>query len=144
MNGRMLRGVITVALMFSAVSLTTHLLADDAQDKWDAPPRAAKKKNPVPADAASIEAGKAAYIKQCLPCHGALGKGDGPAAKDLNPKPHDLSAPVVVEQTDGALFFKITEGKKPMPTFETVLTETERWQVINYVRTLSAAAASKP
>ena len=118
--------------------------AQDAQtDEWKAPARAAKKKNPVAADDKSIAAGKEVYIRQCLSCHGESGHGDGPAAKDLNPKPHNLGAPAVVEQTDGALFWKITEGKKPMPSFEKLINEDERWEVINYVRTF-APPSTKP
>jgi mono/diheme cytochrome c family protein len=144
MNRGSLRRLFALVLVVSAVSLTTYLRADDAQEKWDAPARAARKKNPIPAAEASIAAGKVVYVKNCLACHGPLGKGDGPKSVDLNPKPHDLTAPAVTEQSDGALFWKITEGKKPMPTFEKLLSEQERWQVINYVRTLAPAGAAKP
>ena len=106
------------------------------EEPWVAPARAARKKNPVPSDDASIAAGKAVYTKECQQCHGEKGKGDGPASKDLTIKPHDLSADVVAKQTDGALFWKLTEGRKPMPQYDKTLSETERWQVINYVRTL--------
>jgi mono/diheme cytochrome c family protein len=82
-------------------------------------------------------------VKQCLSCHGTEGHGDGPAAKDLNPKPHNLGASAVVAQTDGALFWKLTEGKKPMPSFEKLISEDERWEVINYVRTF-APPSTKP
>lgn len=112
--------------------------AEDATP-WEAPPRAARKKNPVASDAASIAAGSAVYTKQCLSCHGEKGKGDGPASKELNPKPRNLSDESIAKESDGALFWKITEGRKPMPTFDKMITETERWQVINYVRALGKA-----
>ena len=64
---------------------------------------------------------------------------DGAAAKDLQVKPHDLGAAKVVEQPDGALFWKITEGRKPMPSFEKLIGENERWQV--QARFWSAVAA---
>jgi mono/diheme cytochrome c family protein len=128
-----------MALLLLALSgiVSTARSDDAASDQWDAPARAAKKKNPIPADDKSIAAGKAVYAKQCLSCHGNAGHGDGPASKDLNPKPHDLGAPNVVKQTDGALFWKITEGKKPMPSFEKLISDEERWQVINYIRTFA-------
>jgi mono/diheme cytochrome c family protein len=106
---------------------------------WEAPARAARKKNPVPADDTAIAAGKAVYARECLQCHGAQGKGDGPASKDLTMKPHNLGDDAVVKQTDGALFWKLTEGRKPMPSYDKTLSETERWQVIDYVRTLANA-----
>jgi mono/diheme cytochrome c family protein len=107
-------------------------------EEWKAPVRAAKKKNPIPADDKSIAAGKLVYVGQCLSCHGPAGKGDGPAAKDLPKKAGDLSSPKLDEQTDGALFWKITEGRTPMPTYEKLLKEEDRWMVVNYVRTLVA------
>lgn len=112
--------------------------ADTPPEEWKAPARAARRKNPIPADEKSLAAGKAVYAAQCMSCHGPNGKGDGPAAKDLNPKPRNLSDPKIQEQTDGSIFWKITEGKKPMPTFEKLITEDDRWHVINYVRTLKA------
>ena len=112
--------------------------------EWTAPARAARKKNPVASDDASIAAGKQVYVQQCLSCHGETGKGDGPAAKDLDKKPGDLSSTKVQEQSDGALFWKITEGRKPMASFEKLLTEEQRWQTINYLRSLAPKAAPKP
>ncbi len=105
-------------------------------------PRRAEK-NPVPADENSLAAGKAVYAKECLSCHGNAGKGDGPAAKDLEKNPGDLSKASMWDQTDGALFWKLTEGKKPMPSFEKNLSEEQRWQVINYIRTLAPKPAPK-
>jgi mono/diheme cytochrome c family protein len=113
------------------------------EEEWKAPARAAKKQNPIPADEKSIAAGKAVYTKECYSCHGTAGKGNGPAAKDLAKSPGDLSSPKMCEQTDGALFWKITTGKKPMASYETLLTEEQRWQVINYVRTLGPRPSEK-
>ena len=110
---------------------------DAPADDWKAPPRAAKTPNPVPADAAAIAAGKTLFVANCMACHGAAGKGDGPAAAACNPRPKDLSDPKIASQADGELFWKITEGKKPMPTYEKLLSETDRWKVIDYIRTLA-------
>jgi mono/diheme cytochrome c family protein len=100
--------------------------------------RAVRRKNPIPTDQKSTAAGKAVYAAQCLSCHGPAGHGDGPAAKDLNPKPRNLSDPAIQSQTDGSIFWKLTEGRKPMPTFDKLISEDDRWNVINYVRTLAA------
>ena len=108
--------------------------ADEPTAAWEAPARAARKKNPVASDDTSITSGKAVYVKECLQCHGEKGKGDGPAAKDLKVKPKDLGEEAVTKQSDGALFWKLTEGRAPMPATDKTLSETERWQVINYVR----------
>ena len=105
-----------------------------AQEEWKAPARAAAKKNPVAVDAASIGRGKAIYTAECASCHGSSGRGDGPGAKDLEKSPGDMTK--LGSQSDGALFWKITEGKKPMASFAKKLTEPQRWDVINYLHTL--------
>ena len=115
-----------------------------AEADWTAPARASRKKNPIAYDDASVAAGKELYAKQCLSCHGETGKGDGSAAKDLDKKPNDLTLPKVQDQTDGALFWKVTEGKKPMPSFEKMMTDDQRWQTINYLRSLAPKPATKP
>jgi mono/diheme cytochrome c family protein len=115
------------ALIYSAVATT-----DDA---WTAPARAAAKKNPIAADAASIGRGKAVYTAECETCHGASGKGDGPQAKDLEKNPGNLTK--LQGQSPGALFWKVTEGRKPMPSLGQKLTEQQRWDVVNYIQTLS-------
>ena len=120
-------------LLFAGLSYSGDAPADD----WKAPARAARKENPVPSNADSIAAGKAVYLGNCMACHGVTGKGDGPAAAACNPRPKNLSDPKIASQTDGELFWKITEGKKPMPTYEKLLNETQRWQVINYLRMLA-------
>jgi len=129
------------AMLFSSMAIR----ADDADSSaWEAPARAARKKNPIPADDKSIAAGKAIYISQCLKCHGTAGKGDGPSARDLTPRPKDLSDPKVSAQTDGALYWKITNGRSPMPAFETLLSDDDRWNVVNYIRVLAPAPSSSP
>jgi mono/diheme cytochrome c family protein len=139
-----------VSILFIAVLLVTVfsslvIMADDSgSPPWVAPARAARKKNPIPPDDNSIAAGKAVYIAQCLKCHGDTGKGDGPSAKDLTPRPKDLSDPNVAGQTDGALYWKITTGRKPMPTFENLTSEVDRWNVINYLRKLAPPPSTEP
>jgi mono/diheme cytochrome c family protein len=108
-----------------------------AEQAWKAPSFRARKKNPVAADMRSIATGKTLYLQECLSCHGASGRGDGPAAKDFDVPPGDLSSVAISDQSDGALFWKISTGRSPMPTFEPLMTEEQRWHVVNYIRTLA-------
>ena len=123
-------------VLLSTLAANHSFSEDTPAAAWEAPARAAAKKNPVAADADSLAAGKKVYASNCLACHGEKGKGDGPASAAVNPKPHDLAEEVVKKQSDGALYWKLTEGKKPMPSYDKTLSESERWQVINYLRTL--------
>ena len=111
-------------------------------DGWEAPGQAKKVPNPIAADQESIARGQAIYTKACASCHGPEGKGDGKSAKILAKKPADLNlhAP---HHTDGELFWKITEGKKPMPAFKKDLKEDQRWDVVNYLRQLTGPAEAK-
>lgn len=131
-----------IACLAVTAIFSSRAMSEDAPPPWVAPARAARKANPIAVDDKSIAAGKAVYIAQCIKCHGDAGKGDGVAAKDLNPKPRDLSNPAITIQTDGALFWKLTTGQKPMPTFEPLISENDRWNVINFVRTLAPKPAS--
>lgn len=119
-------------IVISAV--TVVVAAAFAAEEWTAPARAAAKKNPIPSDGVSLGRGKTVYTAECASCHGASGKGDGPAAKDLEKTPGDMTK--LKGQSDGALFWKITEGKKPMASFAAKLSEQQRWDVINYMKTL--------
>lgn len=106
---------------------------------WRVPEEKASVTNTIPANEQSIAAGKAVYARECLACHGVTGRGDGPQAKDLDKKVPGME--VINGQTDGALFYKIGVGRKPMPSYKKTLTDEERWQVVNYLRTLSPSAS---
>lgn len=120
--------------IIAGITIAAVAVAIAAQEHWEAPARASAKKSPVAADAASIGRGKAIYTAECASCHGNSGRGDGPSAKDLEVSPGDMTK--LGSHSDGALFWKISEGKKPMPSFAKKLTEQQRWEVINYLRTL--------
>lgn len=107
------------------------------QGKWVAPASAKNVKNPFSGNS-SINKGKSIYKMRCVVCHGEKGKGDGPAGKALNPPAADHSSAAVQAQTDGELFWKISEGRGPMVGWKLILSEEERWHLVNYLRTLKA------
>jgi len=108
-----------------------------AQTQWEAPASADNLNNPLKNDATAAESGKRTFRMLCVICHGAKGKGDGMGGAGLTPKPTDLTSSEVQSQTDGALFWKLTNGKPPMASYETALPENKRWELINYIRTLN-------
>ena len=90
--------------------------------------------NPVPATAESIARGQALYVETCLVCHGAEGRGDGPVGQVFEPVPVDLNDAYTQDQADGQIFFTLTRGRVSMPYYRDRLTQQQRWDVINYVR----------
>jgi mono/diheme cytochrome c family protein len=110
--------------------------ADSMSGKWLSPAPHAAKKNPIAPTQDSIAAGQKIYSKTCALCHGKSGDADGPAVIELNIHPAKLSDPNLATESDGALFWKITTGKKPMPAFGKRFSETDRWHLVNYIRTL--------
>jgi mono/diheme cytochrome c family protein len=107
------------------------------QKQWVTPKEAQVIKNPIAGNASTLAEGKKLYVTNCAPCHGDKGRGDGPAAQALSPKPADHSSAAIQNETDGALFWKLSEGRNPMPAYGKILTEQQRWELINYIRTLS-------
>ena len=109
-----------------------------AQSKpWPVPRDALTVKNPMATQASSILTGKALYTTYCSPCHGDKGKGDGIASAALSSKPADHTSASIQAETDGSLFYKISEGRTPMPQYKSALNETQRWELVNYIRTLA-------
>ena len=96
--------------------------------------------NPIPPNSESIAAGKAIYAVHCVPCHGETGKGDGPLGVVLNPRPADLSLHAIPGvHTDAQLYEWITNGfpGSRMPAWKTQLSDTDRWNLVNFIRTLA-------
>jgi mono/diheme cytochrome c family protein len=95
--------------------------------------------NPVPPTPDSVGRGAELYTQSCSLCHGPQGKGDGPVGVTLNPRPADLTlhtAPGV--HSDGQLYLWISDGfpNSPMPAFRETISDEDRWNLVNYIRTL--------
>jgi mono/diheme cytochrome c family protein len=110
---------------------------------WTAPKDADNVKNPLAGNASVIVEAKKLYVANCGPCHGEKGKGDGPAAQGLNPKPADHTSAGVQGQTDGAIFWKLTEGRTPMPGYKKIFSDQQRWELVNFIRTLAKGGKNK-
>ncbi|HKU75160.1 MAG TPA: cytochrome c [Pyrinomonadaceae bacterium] len=116
---------------------------DFSKNTWELPEDADKTKNPTPATAESIERGKTLYLERtkgnCIFCHGETGAGNEASLPRLRRKPADLTNKErMTAMTDGEVYWKITKGITGiMPAGERRMNEAERWDVVNYVRTLA-------
>lgn len=129
--------ILFAAVLFLFLSQTSYAQPKPKGLPWPAPASAIATKNPVKVDALSIKDGKEIYEKNCKSCHGDQGKGDGTKSRNLDISCGDFTTPDFKKVTDGELYWKITQGRKPMPTFDKKLSDAERWSVVNYIRTLN-------
>lgn len=119
----------------SVLTITAIFLVFQESTPWVAPPDADKLVNPYAGHKATAK-GENLFSTNCERCHGNTGKGDGVDGKKLNPKPADLTSEKVQKQTDGAIFWKISNGRGPMDAYKSILQEDDRWKLVNYIREL--------
>ena len=135
---------ILLACVFALICLSIGLAAFH-RTPWVVPQEAKERKNPLNAADVQLGTTKQLYIDHCSNCHGDTGKGDGSEAMMYDPMPSDLTDPDRMSKlTDGEIYYQITEGRKPMPSFRKRLSEDQRWQMVVLVRSLAVAPASPP
>ncbi len=125
---------VLLLFFFSAILISVKTFSQGST--WVAPASADKITNPLKGDASSATEGKKIYESMCVICHGEKGKGNGAAGVSLTPRPANFLAITVRHESDGAIFWKLSEGNPPMASYKTLLTETQRWQLVNYIRQL--------
>jgi mono/diheme cytochrome c family protein len=122
--------IITAFAFISLVCLGIAQTANAPKDKWEAPADAAAKPNPEAKNPDAPALGRKLYMRTCVGCHEEDGSGKDTGAANLR-------SPEVQAQSDGALFWKISNGNTAagMPSFAS-LPETDRWDVVTFLRTL--------
>lgn len=127
----------TIFILLVGCFITTLAMSQAPAKPWPVPDKFSAVKNPVKPDATNLKEGRDLYVTHCQSCHGKKGKGDGTKAAQLDTESGDFTIPAFQKQTDGALYYKITEGRKDMPSFKKKIPEqSDVWNVVNYVRTL--------
>ncbi len=95
---------------------------------------AATKGNPVKSTPESIARGGVLFSQNCVICHGESGRGDGPAAAGLRIPPANLYLHVPYHP-DEFFFGVMTNGLGGvMPSFKATIDDTDRWNILNYLR----------
>ncbi len=92
--------------------------------------------NPVLADDVSLQRGQILYSIHCQVCHGSQGHGDGPLALFFDRTPQNLTGSQITAEFDGSVYLTVVQGFGQMPPLAENLTARERWDVVNYVRSL--------
>jgi mono/diheme cytochrome c family protein len=111
-----------------------------AQTPWDVPSTQKAKLSPVAFTESIEKSGAEIFNKNCLSCHGTPGQNN-PIA--LVPSPGDPAGEKFQSNTDGALFYKISEGRITMPSFKSALSKADIWNVIAYIRSFNPKYVQK-
>ena len=136
------RWVILIALL--AIFIGAAIAIVFSVTSWHVPAAARKLKNPVPPTQDAVDNGMFNYMNHCKSCHGENGDGNGPRAANLSVKPTNFTdANLMGEHTDGELFYQITHGRSPMPSFQGKLTDTDRWELVDYIRSLGKSPSAQ-
>lgn len=112
---------------------------------WTVPKSVREIKNPIKPSAADLDSIRPIYRDKCSSCHGLTGRGDGHDASLYDPRPTDFAdAKHMNRVTDGELFYKLTEGRKPMPSFKKRLSDDQRWRMVILIRAFLAPPTVGP
>jgi mono/diheme cytochrome c family protein len=132
------RMVQSIVVVFISSALFIFVNAQTVQE-WVVPAKFKTMKNPTSDSKENIANGKDLYAKHCKSCHGAAGLGDGPKAASLDVSCGDFSQAKFQGQSDGDLFFKITEGRAKMPSFKkNIPDDNDRWMIVHYMRSFKS------
>jgi mono/diheme cytochrome c family protein len=136
------RGLATwlgAAALIAALPLHSSLSGNTTTGQgadWTIPASATELKSPVTPTPEVLKRGSSIFESRCRPCHGPEGKGNGPLSDPAHPAA-DLTAGVKADLApDGVLFYRVWNGKRPMPAFKSDLSQEEVWTVLEYVKTL--------
>ena len=123
-----------VVLIITAIAITFGFSIKQTTE-WTIPEVANTLVNPLKDNVGATEEGKKLFMLNCAVCHGEKGKGDGIGGLALTPKPRNFTLDKTQQQTDGALFWKMSEGRLPMASYKTILSSVQRWELVNFIRT---------
>jgi mono/diheme cytochrome c family protein len=138
-----LRKILFVALL--ALIALSIVLGVTQRGQWNIPEAAKLRQNPIHTSPEALDGARVLYSDHCERCHGKTGKGDGADATKFSTSPRDLTdTRRMSAQSDGELFYRISEGRKPMPEFKTKLMEEQRWQLVLLMRSMAGADKKNP
>jgi mono/diheme cytochrome c family protein len=137
------KAVVFFVAILASVVFVAGFAALHPRD-WSVPPEVKRWRNPATQDAFDAAQARSLYREKCASCHGDTGKGDGDDAPLWGPKPTDFTSARLASQSDGELFYKISQGRRPMPGFRNRLTDRQRWELVLYLRSLSEFPPAPP
>jgi mono/diheme cytochrome c family protein len=136
------RRKFTFAALLALICVLVVNWATQQHKPWVVPDEFKKLQNPLQPSEPNLRSAREIYRDKCAQCHGDSGKGDGPQAWMQKPSPGDLTdGPHMNALTDGNIFYQITQGRRPMPSFKNRLTPDQRWQLVLLLRSFAQPAS---
>lgn len=120
--------------LFAVLTLLGIWLNLNAQGEWPVPEDKEKQLSPFAFTDESVAAGKMLYDANCMSCHGTPGQGD---YITLDPSPGDMATQKIQRNSDGAIFYKVLEGRGAMPSFKNILSSSDIWNIVAYIRSFN-------
>jgi mono/diheme cytochrome c family protein len=131
-----MRVIVWVAAVAFAASPGARVSVSGQGADWAIPAEATNLQSPVAGSPDALKKGQSVFESRCRPCHGPEGKGNGPLSDPAHPAA-DLTAGVAADLApDGVLFYRVWNGKRPMPAFKSELTQEDVWAVVEYIKSL--------
>jgi len=130
----MKKNILLIAVSFFTVLITLSARKITYDEDVKIPASADELENPFPHDEKATAQGARIYKKVCWVCHGDNGDGKGPQAIELKTQPADFNSDLVLNRTDGALFWWIQNGGNDMQPYKDVLSKDDIWRTVNFVR----------
>ena len=128
--------IILSGIGLAGFSSEKNTFVHNNQEPWKAPAWADTLKSPFHEEPLTLAQGEELFTLYCSSCHGEGGYGDGAAGGALGQKPANFHDTLVKAQSDGSLFWKMSNGRGNMPPFQDVFTAEQRWQLVAYIRHL--------
>ena len=125
-----------IPIIFSVCLIHGNSKSFINEERWLAPSWADTMENPSKKQPIHLKSAKRLYFNECVICHGSNGKGEGEASFGLKIPPGDLTDMFNRSQSDGAIYWKLTNGRGQMPSYSENTTELQRWQLVSYIREL--------
>lgn len=123
----------TLTLIIVAVAFFAY---QGLAQEWFVPEDQKALENPSEYNLSNVQKGKDLYNLNCKSCHGDVGKNNG---LPLVPPPPDVASNIMQANTEGELFYKITNGRGGMPQFKSTISEDDRWRLVNYITNYNPA-----
>ena len=140
---KQLAGTVFVLLLVIAAGSAVYAFFHSGP--WIVPEEAKRVPNPLKPSPENLEGGRKLYSDKCAECHGESGQGDGNRSRMYNAPPTNFTDRQRMNaESDGELFYKLSEGHRPMPSFKKRYTEEQRWQLILFLRTFAANPEKTP